>query len=446
MTNVSTPVLNAPPLPSAPMYRGSTFEERRTFMRQYETYTMALAAYQTPSNRPFVVPVVACIEGNTRRRIAMFEFGCAPEAISNEQWIDYFLEANVPVGGDNYLAIDEAIKSLHMSTALKEAQSRMNKLQSDMYKCFEAHNLGNEMFAKAPRRIVRYLLEALQPAGFRDIVRHQLTMESNKEMKKQTVSFCKWVTTMLAQYMQWNEEARGQKPASETKAGGRTPKGKPSPTRPASTTPATTSLSPVAVFVIAPPRNRENADRLITQARERRKASLVHSRKVIVRPSAASTDIAPSQASTGHVFAVIEGVEVQANLLDSGSDESLVSRSALETLVKQHPELEVTEVSLPIYAEAVSKQLIALKRNILLPKVTLVTSAGPLVLRNLGFGVDENDTDLNITVVMERLGYSADSLLVAALNRQPEYDGGGRAVGYAASRAECSPLSRIQRL
>ncbi|KAF4036127.1 hypothetical protein GN244_ATG11835 [Phytophthora infestans] len=119
---------------------------------------MALAAYQTPSNRPFVVPVVACIEGNTRRRIAMFEFGCAPKAISNEQWVDHFLEANVPVGGDNYLAIDEAMKSLRMSTALKEAQSRMNNLQSGMYKNLEAHNLGNEMFAKAPRQIVGCLL------------------------------------------------------------------------------------------------------------------------------------------------------------------------------------------------------------------------------------------------------------------------------------------------
>ncbi|KAG6616092.1 uncharacterized protein IUM83_03464 [Phytophthora cinnamomi] len=85
MTDVSTPVLNAPNLPAAPVYRGSTFEERRTFMRQYEAYTIALSAFQTPSNRPFVMPVMACIDGDTRRRIAMFEFGCAPETITDEQ-------------------------------------------------------------------------------------------------------------------------------------------------------------------------------------------------------------------------------------------------------------------------------------------------------------------------------------------------------------------------
>ncbi|KAF4036128.1 putative retrovirus-related Pol polyprotein from transposon [Phytophthora infestans] len=47
---------------------------------------------------------------------------------------------------------------------------------------------------------------------------------------------------------------------------------------------------------------------------------------------------------------------------------------------------------------------------------------------------------------MERIGYSADVLLVPALNRQPDYDGGGSAVGPAASRAENFPLSKIQRL
>ncbi|KAJ8554848.1 hypothetical protein ON010_g9635 [Phytophthora cinnamomi] len=241
MTDVSTPVLNAPNLPVAPVHRGSTFEERRTFMRQYEAYTIARSAFQTHSNRPFVMPVMACIDGDTRRRIAMFEFGCAPETITDEQWVQYFLEANVPVDRDNYLTIDEAMKSLRMNVKWKEAQSRMNQLQADMYKILEAYNLGDDMFRKAPRRIVGYLWEALQPAGFREIVRHQLTMESNKEMKKQIVPFCKWVTTMLAQYMQWNDDARAQKPASEARPGQRQQRGK--PPHPSTTSSSTTTSS-----------------------------------------------------------------------------------------------------------------------------------------------------------------------------------------------------------
>lgn len=44
MEYVSGMVLNAPSLPTAPMYRGSTFGEHRTFMRAYGRYTAALAA------------------------------------------------------------------------------------------------------------------------------------------------------------------------------------------------------------------------------------------------------------------------------------------------------------------------------------------------------------------------------------------------------------------
>ncbi|GMF41417.1 unnamed protein product [Phytophthora fragariaefolia] len=208
--DVSTTVLNAPALLAAPVYKVSTFQERRVFMRQYERYTTALMAFQTPANRPFAMPVSACIEGDTRRRIAMFECGCMPHEISEDQWVQYFLAANVTTVR-NYAVRDKTMKALRMDTTLKEAPSRMSHLQQDLYKILEAHNLTEEMFSEAPRRVVGNLLEALEPQSFRDIVRHQLTLESNKQKKKRVVPFCMWVTIMLEQYMQWNNVARAQK-------------------------------------------------------------------------------------------------------------------------------------------------------------------------------------------------------------------------------------------
>ncbi|KAG3132942.1 hypothetical protein PI124_g19941 [Phytophthora idaei] len=78
----------------------------------------------------------------------------------------------------------------------------MNQLMCDLYVILETHNGLHNFFTEASRRIVGYLLEALEPAGFREIVRHQLTMESNKDKKKQIVPFCKWVFTMLEQYVE----------------------------------------------------------------------------------------------------------------------------------------------------------------------------------------------------------------------------------------------------
>lgn len=78
-------VLNAPALPPAPVYKGSTMADRRRFMRDYLTYVNALNAFQTSVHRPFVMPVGACIDGDTRRRIALFRFGGNADAVTEEQ-------------------------------------------------------------------------------------------------------------------------------------------------------------------------------------------------------------------------------------------------------------------------------------------------------------------------------------------------------------------------
>ncbi|KAE8996538.1 hypothetical protein PR002_g19297 [Phytophthora rubi] len=187
-------------------------------------------------------------------------------------------------------------------------------------------------------------------------------------MKKQIVPFCKWVTTMLAQYMQWNDDARAQKPASEAKPGQRQQRGKsPHPSTPSSST--TTSSKP-------------------------------------------------------------------------SSDQST---AAVEALLKLDPGLDLRDAPTPAYGKPVGGQLVVLSRVALIRKVSLATSAGPLVLRNLRCWVDETDEELNITIgrpMMERLGYSVDAFLVAALTKQPEYDGGGG----APLSPDSSPMLKMQRL
>ncbi|KAG6599565.1 DEAD-box ATP-dependent RNA helicase 36 [Phytophthora cinnamomi] len=86
----------------------------------------------------------------------------------------------------NYVIVEEMMKALRMDTSVQEAQSRMSHLQ-DVYKILEAHNLAEEMFTEAPRRIIGYFLDALELVGFRDIIRHQLTMETNKDKNKHIV-------------------------------------------------------------------------------------------------------------------------------------------------------------------------------------------------------------------------------------------------------------------
>ncbi len=79
-------VTNAPTLPKAPVYSGRTLQARRTFMRNYETYTHALAAFEPTFSKPFVMPVNACIEMKTKRVIALYHFEKTLELITEVEW------------------------------------------------------------------------------------------------------------------------------------------------------------------------------------------------------------------------------------------------------------------------------------------------------------------------------------------------------------------------
>lgn len=113
----------------------------------------------------------------------MFNFGGDADSVTEEQWIDYFREA-LESKVRNYVVVDDDMKALRMDTKLSETAPRMNRLQDDFFKILEVHNLDEEMFAEVPRRIFSYMVEAIEPVGFRDVVKHQLTMESNRDMKK----------------------------------------------------------------------------------------------------------------------------------------------------------------------------------------------------------------------------------------------------------------------
>ncbi|POM57664.1 Pol protein, partial [Phytophthora palmivora] len=87
----------APALPQPPMYSGRTMQDRRDFMHKYEGYMVKVNALQTEWTAALAMPVSACIETDTRRMIARWEFsGASPETVTEERWKDYFRQALVP--------------------------------------------------------------------------------------------------------------------------------------------------------------------------------------------------------------------------------------------------------------------------------------------------------------------------------------------------------------
>lgn len=155
-------VAAAPALPQPPRYKGVTMQDRRDFMKAYETYLAAVNALQTQWTGAFAMPVGACIESGTKRLIARWTFRKAPEQITEDEWIQYFKQANVASIVD-YATVDAAMTKLKMDTSMPEPESRMMRLQADMTTILERFNLTDVAFANEQRRLVKYMVAALQP-------------------------------------------------------------------------------------------------------------------------------------------------------------------------------------------------------------------------------------------------------------------------------------------
>ncbi|KAE9167489.1 hypothetical protein PF005_g28754 [Phytophthora fragariae] len=172
-------------------------------MRAYQTYVHALSAFYTATTKPYIMPVSARIEERTCNLICMYELNKDPSWVSEAEWVAYFLEALKPEQED-YTAIDEAMKNLKLKTTFPDAKSRMGQLRADMHKILDQHNGENIFFQKEQKKLVQYLVAALEPEDFREAIRKRLALDQHKDMRKDVVSCYKWILELLMAYLQWN--------------------------------------------------------------------------------------------------------------------------------------------------------------------------------------------------------------------------------------------------
>ncbi|KAG6585018.1 uncharacterized protein IUM83_08558 [Phytophthora cinnamomi] len=198
------PVMNAPALPKLPRYKGSTMQERRDFLRAYNTYFAALRAFQTEHNRPFVQPVGSSIESGTNAIIARFTFAKDWQDVTEDEWVANFLQSK-QTAFENYAALDSDMQKLSMDTTLAEAESRVNRLQANLYKILENHNMVDTMFQREQKKLVKYLVAALAPATFKAEVQRRIDQGQNKKYKGDVIEFSRWLASLLASFMVWEK-------------------------------------------------------------------------------------------------------------------------------------------------------------------------------------------------------------------------------------------------
>ncbi|KAE9035681.1 hypothetical protein PR002_g7436 [Phytophthora rubi] len=159
-TAVNKRVQTMPTLPTPPVFRGSTSQERQTFMKAYEAGSMRRG--RAPSANRYVRHMQAV------------------GSISESDWVDYFWEGRIS-GELDFEKVKTIMGSkLRMDTRLADANSRVSKLAHEMYQFLEKENM-EWMVEGEPKKVVNYMMDALAPEQFQRTVRNEVVREANKE-------------------------------------------------------------------------------------------------------------------------------------------------------------------------------------------------------------------------------------------------------------------------
>ncbi|OWZ15193.1 hypothetical protein PHMEG_00011216 [Phytophthora megakarya] len=182
-----------PTLPKAPMFHGSTASEKQKFMKEYEAYWRQLSALETAFFKPLRMPVGACIKDESRSLIAMFDIRKPVSEITEAEWIHFFWEGHVEGDMDFEKVKTILASSLKKDTKQTDANSRVSKLVHQRYQRLEKENM-EWMIKSEPKKVVRYLIDALAPEQFKSVVK--------KDIEQALAERCCRIYRMVASQLQ----------------------------------------------------------------------------------------------------------------------------------------------------------------------------------------------------------------------------------------------------
>ena len=427
-------VANAPALPKHPVFSGSTTKEKREFIQKYNLYYSTLLSYETSYNRPFVMPVSACIDPWMKEHLARFEFARPLDQITETDWIDFFRESLISDRTD-LSPIDAEMAKLRLDLKHADAPSMMTDLVVKIYKKLEEHGLVAYVETADPKRIVTWMVKALEPPVFKQRIEDKLRLEINKSYKKDPVAARRWIAEDLKYFLEYSTEWKTPKtkdpsqrePTPTTKRDpGRDPKKKKKKTKTDADAGDDEEESKTPQrFACLKCGSTEHAVRRCPKLKDGEAEKLLEElRKKRDTPGRSNRQIRTAEApNSGIVRATLEDCcDVEA-LLDSGADCALITRKLVDRLAKKKAFLKTHVLEEPERIGTAGPAELVVKRKVYLESVVFHTSAGQLRWRNVECVVDE-ESESELLVIdrptMEKMGYSADGLLVAAKRQMEE--------------------------
>ncbi|RLO00512.1 hypothetical protein DYB28_011418, partial [Aphanomyces astaci] len=370
----------------------------------------------------------------------MFDFGKSHGDVTEDEWVSWFMEAH----DEEPVELDALKKRLQVAvqfdTKILDADSRVSRMLDNLMKTLEAD--GQEwVLHQEGKLVVGIITKAIKPAPLQLAVTKQLQLQRNKVLKSDVFRYVKWLRQFAIGYQLYggmDEERPSKAPAEEPRKENSRPRLRFSPV-PEEKRPSGASVAPPtwrADRRDEPPERpkpkclkcQSTAHRVrehpgITDAKVKKLMDDFHQARRRAVNFVSSTKPANSMECQASIEDVLTLPKV---LLDSGSDETLVSEGLLVALERLGASLNVeTKPMLMLKPYGETTKPLHVTRQVQFKTVTLETSIGPLVLRGLRAWVEEKRMEIDVLIgrpVMERLGFSVDGMLVDALKQRRVWD------------------------
>ncbi|KAH9134513.1 hypothetical protein AeRB84_019710, partial [Aphanomyces euteiches] len=195
-------VWHAPAIPHPPTFERSTKAERRQFMREYQRYLSQINALHSEGSRPFTMPVSACMNPSSKRRIALFDFNKDHHEVTEDEWIAWFNAATEEEPLDLDVLKRRLTSVVRFDTKIIDAESRIGRMLDELMRALEQDH-QEWVLTQEGKVVVDVMAKAIKPDALRIAVQKQLRLQKNKALKSDVFRFVNWLRQYAAGFQMY---------------------------------------------------------------------------------------------------------------------------------------------------------------------------------------------------------------------------------------------------
>ncbi|CAK4421450.1 unnamed protein product, partial [Aphanomyces euteiches] len=192
-------VWHAPAISHPPNFKGSTKAERRQFMCDYLSQINAL---QSEGSRPFAMPVSACMDPSSKRRIALFDFNKDHHEVTEDEWIAWFNAAIEEEPLDLDVLKRRLTSVVRFDTKILDAESRIGRMLDELMRALEQDH-QEWVLTQEGKVVDDVMAKAIKPDALRIVVQKQLQLQKNKALKSDVFCFVNWLRQYAAGFQMY---------------------------------------------------------------------------------------------------------------------------------------------------------------------------------------------------------------------------------------------------